>query len=117
MSYISTFDTVFFALWVFYAVSFTAAALAWRVWEKAFIVPGSHHLRIARWTNNGLWLIAIAIGMYGSIEGTTTFLTTCVLVACVVGAYGRYRAERRLQRELCGLSDHMVDTLPPALGK
>ena len=115
MTYITTFNTTFFALWIYYAVALAAAAGIWRVWGKEFIKPGNTSLRYFRWTSNGLWLVALGAGLYFSIEGTTTFLACCVLLGCVGASVERYMAHRRLQRELSSIGEHMVDTLPKPL--
>ena len=112
MSYITTFNTTFFALWIYYAVSMAAAYGIWHVWGKEFIKPNNTSLRYVRWTSNGLWLAVLGAGLYSSVEGLTTFLACCVLLACVATPIDRYMAKRRLQRELSSIGQHMVDTLP-----
>ena len=112
MTYITTFDTTFIALWIYYAVSMAAAAGIWHVWGAEFTKPGNTSLRYVNWTCNGLWLVVLASGAYFSVEGLTTFFATCVVIACVFGPINYFYSQRRLQRELNNLDNHMIDTLP-----
>lgn len=109
MSYISTFDATFFALWIYYGASVGISAIIYR------------HLSVARpWrvrqlhiTINVLWFVVLAAAAYFGLAGMLTFLFSCLIIGTVIGIVTYIRKERRTQRELLDdLSGHMVDTLP-----
>ena len=112
MSYITTFDVTFFALWAYYAVSVGISALIYRRLRTAS--PG--RVRQAHIAINALWVIVLLAAAYFGLHGTTTFLFVCVIIGTVLGVVTYIRNERRMQRELLDdLRGHMVDTLPTAL--